>query len=372
MPAPWANSKPVCGPLLPPRARRPVTVPSPTRILIFLDDMQPTVREPRPFPLASVGPGLALAVLLAVAARLIGNLADPISPLIIAVVLGVVAGNIPGVSFARAGMRLAASRVLRIGVVLIGLRVALDDLASIGIPGLVVVFLVVTVTFFGARWLGRRMGVSDDLALLIGTGYSICGVSAVGAMNGVIEADEEEAAYAIGLVTLAGSLSILVLPLLGTLMGMSTTEFGTWVGGAVHDVAQTVATAATRGEEGLASAIVVKLTRVALLAPLVVGVALTRRDRVPMTKGARPPLLPLFVAGFLAMVLVRTTGVIPVAWLDPIRLIEGFLFTVSLAGVGFGVDVSRLRRLGGRPLALGMATWALVAGMSYLGVMITG
>src|SRR6185503_3767221 len=101
---------------------------------------------------------------------------------------GMFAGNVPGVTFARPGMRFAASRLLRIGVVLIGFRVALDDLAEIGLPGLVVVFLVVTVTFSGAQWLGRRIGVSPDLALLIGTGYSICGVSAVAAMNGVVGA----------------------------------------------------------------------------------------------------------------------------------------------------------------------------------------
>ena len=190
-------------------------------------------------------------------------------------------------------------------MVLIGLRVALDDLAAIGLPGLVVVVLAVTVTFFGTQWLGRRIGISPDLSLLIGTGYSICGVSAVAAMNGVIGADEEEAAYAIGLVTLAGSLSIVVLPLLGTVFGMSPTDFGTWVGGAVHDVAQTVATASANGDEALTAAIVVKLTRVALLAPLVVGVAVARRSRSPLPNATRPPLVPLFVAGFLLMVVVR-------------------------------------------------------------------
>ena len=159
-----------------------------------------------------------------------------------------------------------------------------------GFPGLVVVLLAVTVTFFGAQWLGRRMGVSPDLSLLIGTGYSICGVSAVAAMNGVVGADEEEAAYAIGLVTLAGSLSIVVLPLLGTILGMTPADFGTWVGGAVHDVAQTVATASTKGDAALAAAIVVKLTRVALLAPLVVGVALARRSRTVRLADCRPGL----------------------------------------------------------------------------------
>lgn len=318
-----------------------------------------------------MGTGLLLAVLLALVARLIGSAADLISPLIIAVALGIAVGNTIGIPSARAGMRFAASRLLRIGVVLIGLRVALDDLAAIGLPGLVVVVMVVTVTFFGTQLIGRRMGLSPDLSLLIGTGYSICGVSAVAAMNSVVGADEEEAAYAIGLVTLAGSLSIVALPLLGTVIGMTPADFGTWVGGAVHDVAQTVATASTNGDEALTAAIVVKLTRVALLAPLVVGVVIARRRRPPLENATRPPLLPLFVAGFLLMVAVRSTGLVPDSWLDPIRQVEGFLFTVSLVGVGFGVDLGRLRRLGGKPLALGMVAWVLVAGMSYLGVIIT-
>lgn len=126
----------------------------------------------------------------------------------------------------------------------------------------------------------------------------------------------------------------------------------------------------------MTSAIVVKLTRVALLAPLVVGVALARRNhaKAPTSRAAaaRPPLVPLFVAGFLIMVLIRFSGLIPDFWLEPINQTERFLFTVSMVGVGFGVDLRRLAKLGGRPLALGMVTWVLVAGMSYLGVIITG
>jgi uncharacterized integral membrane protein (TIGR00698 family) len=265
----------------------------------------------------------------------------------------------------------AASQILRLGVVLIGLRIAVRDLAAIGLPGVVVVVLAVTTTFFGAQWIGRRVGVSDNLALLIGTGYSICGVSAVAAMNGVIRADEEEAAYAVGLVTLAGSLSIVILPLAGHLLGLEDTDFGMWIGGAVHDVAQTVATASTGGDSSLAAAVVVKLTRVALLAPLVIGVTIARRSSALDVAGRRPPLLPLFVVGFLVMVLVRSSGFVAGRWLDPIKQLESFLFTIALVGVGYGVDLTRLRKLGGRPLALGMATWFVVAAMSYLGVIIT-
>jgi uncharacterized membrane protein YadS len=118
--------------------------------------------------------------------------------------------------------------------------------------------------------------------------------------------------------------------------------------------------------------VVVKLTRVALLAPLVIGVTLHRRRlRQETGEGTRPPLLPGFVAGFLLAVLVRSSGVVPPAWLEVVKVGEGFLFTMALVGVGAGVTIKRLRQLGGSPLALGMATWLIVAGMSYLGVVIS-
>lgn len=313
-----------------------------------------------------------LAAALATVAHLLGGLSGLFSPLILAVGLGILASNRFGVLHADVGMRFAASKLLRIGVVLIGLRVSLGDLAHVGLTGLAVVFVAVTVTFFGAQWLGRRMGVNRDLSLLIGTGFSICGASAVAAMNGVVGAEQEDVTYAIGLVTLAGSLSIAVLPVLGSVLGLTASDFGTWVGAAVHDVAQTVATASTAGDEALRAAIVVKLTRVGLLAPLVVGVAVSRRRRNPIPSGTRPPLIPIFVGGFLVMVLARTSGLFPGSWLEPVRRVEGFLFTVSLVGVGFGVSLGQLRKLGGKPMVLGMATWLLVAGMAYLGVVLTG
>jgi len=321
----------------------------------------------------SLAPGLFVASVLAAIAFIIGDQIGFVSPLIIAVVSGVIGGNAFGFpSRARPGLEFAASKLLRFAVVLLGLRVSLSDLLAIGVSGLVVVALSFTATFFGAQWLGKRMGVSPDLSLLIGTGYAICGVSAVAAINGVIKADQEEAAYGVGLVTLAGSLSILVLPLLSAPLGLAGADFGSWVGGAVHDVAQTVATASVGGDTALASAIVVKLTRVALLAPLVVGVTVyRRRHQLESHNEKRPPLLPLFVAAFLVSVAIRSTGIVAESWLTVARSAEGFVFAMALVGVGAGVKIDRLRRLGGTPLALGMVTWLIVAGMSYLGVVIT-
>lgn len=321
-----------------------------------------------PTPIAAA-PGIALVVAVATVAWLASTTVDQLSPLVAGIVLGAVVANTVGVPARCAtGTRFAARALLRWGIVLLGLRLSLGDLAGLGPDGLVVVAAVVTVTFFGTQWIARRAGVSDDLGLLVATGYSICGASAIAAVDGVVGADEEEVAYAVSLVTLCGTLSIAVLPLLGSIVGVGGATFGTWVGGAVHDVGQVVATAAHEGDEALAAATVVKLTRVVLLAPLVALVAVRARRRSDAVAGERrPPVVPLFVAGFLAAIVVRSSGLLSTGSLDVAATAEKVLLTAALVALGTGVDVRRLRRLGGRPLAVGMVAWALVAGSAALG-----
>ncbi len=322
-------------------------------------------------------PGLVvvgLAVMLAFALdRMIG-----MSPLVGGVVLGAIFANVglltapfvPGVAF-------AAKRLLRIGIVLLGLRLSFDQMRELGVKGVVAVVVVVLLTFFGVQLLARLMGLSEGLGLLVATGYSICGASAVAAMAPLSTADEEETAYAIGLVTLCGTLSILVLPFLGHLMNLSDLTFGAWVGAGVHDVGQVTATASAYSEASLAPATLVKLTRVILLAPMVFGVGVaSRRRRTAQQAGGEDgdgtapdvhvPLVPLFVAGFLAAICLRATG-----WLSPEQLLraknaEQIFLTAGMFGLGASVQVARLRRLGGRPMVLGLASWVLVAGAALL------
>lgn len=315
-------------------------------------------------------PGISMAVALAVAAIALGRVLESVSALIIALILGFGVGNLLGPTLGLgAGFQFVARHLLRAAVVLLGARLSFGDLAAIGVPGLVVVGVTVVATFFGAQLLGRLLGVSRDLSLLIGTGYAICGVSAVAAMNGVVAAEDEEVTYAIGLVTMAGSLSILVLPLIAQRLGMEPAAFGSWVGGAVHDVAQTVAAASASPPPALEAAIVVKLTRVALLAPLVVAVAISRR-RVDSSTRRQPPL-PLFVIGFLALVAMQSAGLLSAPVTEFIQSVEVTAFTIALVGVGGGVDISRLRSLGGKPLRLGLLAWVLVSAVALAAVTLT-
>ena len=304
-----------------------------------------------------------VVVVAVVASFALGEVVD-VSPLVGGVVLGVVMANAglirpafgPGITF-------AAKRLLRAGVVMLGLRLSFDQVRDLGIVGVSAVVAVVVATFFGIQLLARLMGVRPGLGLLVATGYSICGASAVAAMEPLSGADEEEVAYAIGLVTLCGSLSIAVLPAIGHAIDLPAIQFGAWAGAGVHDVGQVTATASAYAEASLAPALLVKLTRVILLAPLVAGVGVWRRRQHAAVGGSgkKAPIVPLFVLGFLGTIALRATGWLSDDALATAKDIEQALLTAGMFGLGCGVAFARLRRLGGRPLALGMASWVLVA-----------
>ena len=338
---------------------------------------------------ASWLPGLGVVALCVALSFGVHRVVPSVSPLVTAVGIGAVLAN-SGLMPERAnpGLHVAARHLLRVGVVLLGLRLAVGEVLDLGAVGFGVVAVVVTATFFGTQWLGRRLGVSPALSLLTATGFSICGASAIAAMEGVTDAEEEEVAFSIGLVTLCGSLAIVVLPLLAGPLGLDGAQFGTWVGASVHDVAQVVATASTAGSAALTAAVVVKLTRVVLLAPMVAGVSLARRRSTTDQQGApqgdaplegraegptrRPPIMPLFVVGFLAAIALRSTGWVPDAWLGAAAAAEQIALTAALVGLGAGVKVSALRSIGGRPLLLAAISWLLVGGVAYLAVRVTG
>lgn len=313
-------------------------------------------------------PGLALAgtgVVLSLGAH---RALPGLPPLVLCVALGIALANLYHVPAAASpGLKVAGGPVLKLGIVLLGLDLVFPDILALGFRALLVVVGVVAITFFGTRWAGRRLGVSDDLSLLVATGFSICGISAIAAANGVIDADEDEVAFSVALVTLCGTLAIATLPPLRGALGLDEEQFGAWVGASVHDVAQVVATSSTAGSVALATAIVVKLTRVMLLAPLIAGIALRRRQ-TDAERGERPPLVPPFIVAFVAMVVIASLGIVPDRVLARIDDLRTVFLGLALFALGTRVNVRRMRQLGARPLALGLASWLLVAVVAYAGV----
>ena len=327
-------------------------------------------------------PGLGIAASIAAVAFVVeylikNNTAGVVSPLVIAVVLGALISNLGLLpDECRVGLGFAARNLLRLGIVLLGLQLSFSQVRELGAPGLVLVIVVVAATFTGTQWLGKKMGLSPGLSLLVATGFSICGASAIAAMRPVSDADDDDMAYAIALVTICGTLAIFLLPAIGEIIGFSGAQFGSWVGASVHDVAQTVATAASGNDDAQDAAIVVKLTRVMLLAPLVAAVSFTLRRKLSHTnitdsktqKAKLPPIVPLFIIGFIAAISINSSFNLPSELVSNVKWLEKSLLACALAGLGAGVDIKKLRRVGTRPLALGLISWMLIATLSAIGV----
>jgi uncharacterized integral membrane protein (TIGR00698 family) len=312
--------------------------------------------------------GLAYAAIVVLVGFVLSWQWSEVSPLTVSLVISVVLANV-GLCPAGcdAGLRFAARHVLRAGIVLLGLQLSFDEVAHLGGRGLAAVMCIVTATFFGTRVIARLLGLSPGLGLLTATGYSICGVSAISAMVGAVDGDEEDATYAIALVTLFGSISIFILPFIGHVFDTNTVRFGMWSGAAVHDVAQVVATATAFAPGALAPAIIVKLTRVLLLAPLVTVIAVRHRRTAPPTESRVSPL-PAFIVLFITMVAIRTSGILSNDVIASSKHVEKVALALALVGLGSGVRMAKLRVLGARPALLGLASWVLVMVASALAI----
>jgi uncharacterized integral membrane protein (TIGR00698 family) len=316
--------------------------------------------------LAAQAPGLAAAL----AAVLIGYGVHAVAPavplLTVCVLLGVLVAQIPAVVPAldgplRPGLGTAAKRCMRLGVVLLGLQLVVADLLRLGAPTILTVLGVTAVAFAGTYLIARAVRLPGHEPLLLAAGFAICGASAIGAMAAVTRSDAREQSRPVALVTLCGTLAIVVLPLVAGAAGMTVPAFGRWTGAGVHDVGQVVATAQEWGSGALAVAIVVKLLRVLLLGPLVAGTGLVLRLR-GVTEGTRTaPIVPLFVLGFAAAVAIRSLVTLPPTLLGAAQLVQTVLLGMALFGLGTGIRFREFADTGLRAAVAGLASWALIA-----------
>ena len=302
-------------------------------------------------------PGLATAATAAAFAWFV-HLALPALPLLTAAVaVGIVVGQIPPVQrlldgVLAPGLKVASRSLLRVGIVLLGLKLSLVDIAHLGWVTIATTVAVVVLTFVGTIGLGRALGLQGHQPLLVASGFAICGASAIGAMGSTVRARDEDQAVPVALVTLCGTLAIAVLPALWHPLGLSSVQFGHWVGAGVHDVGQVVATAQLAGPAALAVAVVVKLTRVLMLAPMVAITAAVERRRHVDTGGTRPPVVPLFIAGFVVAVLVATFAPLPEAVLSA----ADWLQTAALAMALFALGASTPGTCGPRSMRCSRST----------------
>ena len=316
-------------------------------------------------------PGLALAAIGAAAGYGVHLLLPGLPWLTAALILGVLSATIP--LFRRSldgplkpGLTLAGRRLLRLGIVVLGLKLSLGDIARLGWVAILAIVILVAVSFVITWLVGRLFRLEGDQAVLMAAGFSICGVSAVGAMAAARRSREEDTGTPITLVTLYGTLAIVVLPALAGLLGLGNRQFGHWVGASVHDVGQVVATAQTAGAAALAVAVVVKLTRVLMLAPVVAiaSIQTRRRDSALDASEARPAIVPLFIIGFVAAVLLRSFVPLPDALLSIADVVQSALLASALFGIGASLRLEQLARSGVRAIGAGLVSWIAILGLA--------
>lgn len=316
--------------------------------------------------------GLLLAVLGAAAGYGVHAVLPGLPWLTASLILGVLVGCLPPLrppldGPLKPGLTIASRRLLRVGIVVLGLKLSLGDIARLGWLAIVLIVALVGVSFLATWAIGKLFRLDGDQAVLMAAGFSICGVSAVGAMSAARRSPEKDTGTPVALVTLYGTLAIVVLPLLSGLLALTKPQFGHWVGASVHDVGQVVATAQTMGAAALSVAIVVKLTRVLMLAPMVaIASVQTRRHPVAVDAPAtsNPPIVPLFIVGFIVAVLVRSFIPLPEAVLAIADILQSALLAAALFGIGASLRLETLARSGLRALGAGLVSWIVILALA--------
>lgn len=313
----------------------------------------------------AVRAGLSLAAGLGLVAVVVHTLVPGVPTTLVAVLLGAVvavSGALEGRrgALVAPGLHVASRRVLRIGVALLGLQVALTEVLALGWPVLAVVLLVVTGGIAGTLALGRVLGLRGELVVLVAAGFSICGAAAVAAVAGVRRSRDADTAAAVSLVVLCGSVVMVGLPVLALLAGLDPVAVGAWSGASTHEVGQVVvAGGLAGGGTALSLAVLVKLGRVLLLAP-VVAVLGWRARSAGAEAGERAPVVPGFVVVFVLLAVVRTWVPLPEGLLALAGLVQDVTLAVAMAALGCALRPRVLGAVGGRGLALAACSTVLV------------
>ena len=286
-----------------------------------------------------------------------------ISPLFMSMVMGLIFVNAGGWGDkGKEAATFAAKRCLRIGVVLLGFQISIDKFIEVGPRGLMAVIVIVAGVFLGLRFAAKKAGLTDSLSTLIAGGFAICGATAIAAISSTRKSEERDVSYAVAVVALCGTLSVFVIPVLAHLFSLSDATAGAWIGAAVHDVGQVIATASIMGPEALDSAVIVKLTRVVLLIPLILFLS-TQNSEKKSLRSATPTFVVAFV---LCAVLVNALPLSDGAITAGKELSKIFL-SIGLFGMGLGVRWASIKALGAKPLMVGLSAW-VVCGAFALGI----
>ena len=298
-----------------------------------------------------------------------------ISPMIIGIILGMIYANslrnhlpdtwVPGIQF-------CSKRLLRLGIIFYGFRLTLQDIAVVGVPGVIVDAIVVTVTILGGVLIGRMMKMDRDTALLTSVGSGICGAAAVLGAEATIRSQPYKTAVAVATVVIFGTVSMFLYPALyntGTL-GLTPQEMGIYSGSTLHEVAHAVGAGNAMGADVANGAIIVKMIRVMMLVVvlLVLSVWVGMRSRKVVGAGGSAQKgkisIPWFAVLFLLVIVFNSFVHLPEPMIDGINYADTYMLTMAMAALGAETSFDKFKKAGAKPfiLAFCLDLWLIGGG----------
>lgn len=303
-----------------------------------------------------------------------------LSPLIVGIILGMLYANslrnrlpetwVPGIKF-------CSKQVLRAGIVLYGFRLTFQSVIAIGASAILIDVIIVTCTILLGILVGKLLKMDNDLALLTATGSAICGAAAVLGAEPVVKSEPHKTAVAVSTVVIFGTLSMFIYPILyrAGVFDLTPEQMGLYTGSTLHEVAHVVGAGNAMGKEISDSAIIVKMIRVMLLAPvlLIMSFTLARRavkavkgDKNTNTTQRGKITIPWFAFGFLAVIGFNSFDWLPVPVVDGINSLDTFMLTMAMTALGAETNFEKFKQAGAKPFLLAAILYIWLLGGGYL------
>ena len=322
---------------------------------------------------ANILPGLILTTSIAAIAIYTGAQITYVTPLIVAMAVGILFRNafiLPAIY--KEGIRFSMRRVLRFAVALLGVRITFSTMASLGWEGLVIALVPLGLTLVFTLIVGRVIDNAPSQTLLIATGTSICGASAIMAAGAVTQAGEDDVIVAVSSISIFGTILMLGYPLINNwnILELTSSEYGLWAGASIHEVAQVIAAAFSGDEVSGELGTLIKLARVAALVPFAFVLSfLVNIGKVKSTGGQAVSggvTFPMFLFGFLGMVILNSWEFFTPKAVRWIEVFDMFLLTMAMGAMGLETDFKRLLKIGFKPFFLSILTTLFISVVSLL------
>ncbi|MES3024646.1 MAG: putative sulfate exporter family transporter [Pseudomonadota bacterium] len=327
--------------------------------------MSPSLLAPLQLRCRSLGPGFIISAIVAAAASFLAeHYGAPV--MLFALLLGMSLNFLSAEGQCKGGIEFTARTVLRIGVALLGLRLTLTQIAALGWKPVLMVVTVVVATIGLSVIVAKWLGFNRLFGLLTGGATAICGASAALALAAALPAHprkEQATLFTVIGVSALSTMAMIVYPMIAQWLALTPPQAGLFLGGTIHDVAQVVGAGYSMSRETGDAATVVKLMRVAMLLPVILVATMITRARGVAEGTRRPPLLPGFAVGFLALACINSTGLVPPAVIQMGNDLSRWALVIAISALGMKTQLKELAAVGFKPIAFMVGETVFLAGL---------